>query len=69
MAVSTQPNNMTVVSTSTPMASDSQPEGSVLDQSFVADRAIFWGRFTNFVRLGIGAVILVLLFLLFFVYL
>ena len=44
-------------------------EGTLLDQSFVADRAIFWGRFTNFIKLGIGAVILVLLFLLFVVYL
>ena len=45
-----------------------QPEGSNLDQAFVADRAMFWGRFTGFIKLGIGAVILVLLFLLFFVY-
>ena len=46
-----------------------QTEGSLLDQSFIADRAIFWGRFTGFIKLGIGAVILILLFLLFVVYL
>ena len=51
------------------LATATQPEGSNLDQAFVADRAIFWGRFTGFVKLGIGAVLLVVLFLFFFVYL
>ena len=52
-----------------PMPTDPQPQGSNLDQAFIADRAMFWGRFTGFIKLGIGAVIVVLLFLLFFVYL
>ena len=45
-----------------------QPEGSALDQAFVADRAIFWGRFTNFVKYGCIAMVCLLLFLLVFVY-
>ena len=50
------------------MATIPQPEGSNLDQAFVADRAMFWHRFTNFVKYGCVAMILLLLFLLVFIY-
>ena len=66
MSTAIRPDGMSVVP---PPAQTLHTEGTVLDQSFVADRAIFWGRFTSFIKLGIGAVILVLLFLLFVVYL
>ena len=38
-----------------------QGNGSNLDKSFVADRAIFWDRFTGFVKYGtIGIVVLLI---------
>ncbi len=51
-----------------PVTTMATPEGSNLDQAFVADRAMFWGRFTGFVKLGMVAITLVLLFLLIVVY-
>lgn len=68
MAITPLPDGMGMGSQA-PMPADPQPQGSNLDQAFIADRAMFWGRFTGFIKLGIGAVIVVLLFLLFFVYL
>ena len=50
------------------MAITPQTEGSNLDQAFVADRAMFWGRFTNFVKFGCIGIALLLLILLVFVY-
>ena len=50
------------------MALAPQPEGSNLDQAFVADRAMIWQRFTGFIKLATGAIVLVLLFLLVVVY-
>ncbi len=50
------------------MAITPQTEGSNLDQAFVADRAIFWGRFTSFVKFGCIGIVLLLLVLLIFVY-
>jgi hypothetical protein len=44
-----------------------QTEGSKLDQSFVADRAIFWERFTGFVKYGTIGIIVLLIGLLVFV--
>ena len=70
MAASSQPAGTTPTGAAPRgLATATQPEGSNLDQAFVADRAMFWGRFTGFVKLGIGAVLLVVLFLFFFVYL
>ena len=68
MAVSPRPDGIGMVSQPAGLATVTQPEGSNLDQAFIADRAMFWGRFTGFIKLGIGAVIAVLLFLLIFVY-
>lgn len=45
------------------MAMTPQPEGSNLDQAFTADRAMFWGRFTNFVKYGTIAMVVLLLLL------
>ncbi len=50
------------------MAMTPQPEGSTLDQAFVADRAMNWHRFTNFVKIGMGVVFCILMFLLIFIY-
>jgi hypothetical protein len=50
------------------MAMIPQPQGSNLDQAFVADRADFWVRFTKFVKFGCVAMVLLLLFLLVFIY-
>ena len=50
------------------MALTPQTEGSNLDQAFVADRAMFWGRFTGFVKFGIVAIVLLMIFLLVFIY-
>lgn len=68
MAVSPRPDGMGMAPQPAGLATVTQPEGSNLDQAFVADRAMFWGRFTGFIKLGIGAVIVVLLFLLIVVY-
>ena len=73
MAVNPRPDGIGMAPpgglTPTGLATVTQPEGSNLDQAFIADRAMFWGRFTGFIKLGVGAVIVVLLFLLFVVYL
>jgi hypothetical protein len=50
------------------MAMTPQPEGSTLDQAFVADRAMNWHRFTNLVKYGAIFVVCILLFLLIFIY-
>ncbi len=50
------------------MATTPQPEGTALDQAFVADRAMNWHRFTRFVKFGSIVVIGILLFLLIFIY-
>ena len=67
MAVVPRPDGMGMAPQS-PMPADAPPQGSNLDQAFIADRAMFWGRFTGFIKLGIGAVVVVLLFLLVVVY-
>ncbi len=50
------------------MATTPLPEGSALDQAFVADRAMNWHRFTKMVKIGMGVVLCILLFLVVFVY-
>ncbi len=49
------------------MAMTPQTEGSNLDQAFVADRAIFWQRFTGFVKFGTIGIVLLLIGLVLFV--
>lgn len=49
------------------MAMTPQTDGSKLDQSFVADRAIFWDRFTGFVKFGTIGIVVLLIGLLVFV--
>ena len=39
-----------------------------IEESFVADRAVFWRRFTNFTKYAVMVVIALLLILLVFVY-
>ncbi len=50
------------------MAMTQHPEGSALDQAFVADRAMNWHRFTKMVKIGMGVVFVILLFLFVFIY-
>ena len=49
------------------MAMTPQTNGSNLDQAFVADRAIFWSRFTGFVKYGTIGIVVLLIGLLLFV--
>jgi hypothetical protein len=50
------------------MAMTPQPEGSPLDQAFLADRAMNWHRFTKMVKIGMGVVFVILMFLLIVIY-
>ena len=45
-----------------------QTSDSDVDPAFVADRQLFWHRFTNFTKGGIAAVVILLLVLVLFVY-
>ena len=42
--------------------------GPSIDQAFVADRQMFWNRFTNFTTGAVIAVVLLLLLMLVFIY-